>query len=226
MQRCRAVPPPAGGARRHRNHVRAGAAPRPRLAERRIPKKWDECRRLSPMHAGMSYRRLDELDGIPWPCYDETHPGEMFLHAASGRNRFAAHARRSRRRARSAGRGARRGVSAALDDRPAIRFVQHRRAERRYRSPLRRGETLDLSPEDARRYGLERQAIACASARGAGRSWSRLASIRDCVRACFHDVPFQRSGRDESADDRRNRSEVGHRRVQSHRRPHRKSPGE
>src|SRR5262249_26693102 len=42
---------------------------------------WDELRRLSPMHAGMSYARLEQLDGIQWPCYDETHPGEIFLHS-------------------------------------------------------------------------------------------------------------------------------------------------
>src|SRR5215469_6243717 len=42
---------------------------------------WNELRTLSPMHAGMSYQRLEELGGIQWPCYDEQHPGEMFLHA-------------------------------------------------------------------------------------------------------------------------------------------------
>ena len=42
---------------------------------------WDECRSLSPPHAGMSYSRLEQLGGIQWPCYDETHPGEQFLHA-------------------------------------------------------------------------------------------------------------------------------------------------
>jgi predicted molibdopterin-dependent oxidoreductase YjgC len=42
---------------------------------------WDECRSLSPMHAGMSYKRLDDLGGIQWPCLDETHPGTEFLHA-------------------------------------------------------------------------------------------------------------------------------------------------
>ena len=42
---------------------------------------WDEVRSLSPMHAGMSYPRLDELGGIQWPCPDETHPGTLFLHA-------------------------------------------------------------------------------------------------------------------------------------------------
>src|SRR2546425_4088443 len=41
---------------------------------------WDECRGLSPMHAGMAYRRLDELGGIQWPCPDESHPGTQVLH--------------------------------------------------------------------------------------------------------------------------------------------------
>jgi formate dehydrogenase major subunit len=42
---------------------------------------WEEVRSLSPMHAGMSYQRLEELGGIQWPCPDETHPGTEFLHA-------------------------------------------------------------------------------------------------------------------------------------------------
>src|SRR4029079_9307449 len=41
----------------------------------------DELRSLSPMHAGMSYQRLEELDGIQWPCPDEKHAGTKFLHA-------------------------------------------------------------------------------------------------------------------------------------------------
>ena len=41
---------------------------------------WDEVRSLSPMHAGMAYRRLDELGGLQWPCWDEDHPGTQFLH--------------------------------------------------------------------------------------------------------------------------------------------------
>jgi len=41
---------------------------------------WNELRTLSPMHAGMSYSRLEELRGIQWPCWDETHGGEPFLH--------------------------------------------------------------------------------------------------------------------------------------------------
>ena len=42
---------------------------------------WNEVRSLSPMHAGMSYARLEESDGLQWPCYDETHPGEQYLHS-------------------------------------------------------------------------------------------------------------------------------------------------
>src|SRR5260221_2117075 len=36
---------------------------------------WNELRTLSPMHAGMSYKRLDELGGIPWPCVDDEDHG-------------------------------------------------------------------------------------------------------------------------------------------------------
>jgi formate dehydrogenase major subunit len=41
---------------------------------------WDEVRALSPQHAGMSYARLAAHDGLQWPCYDETHPGERVMH--------------------------------------------------------------------------------------------------------------------------------------------------
>lgn len=42
---------------------------------------WNEVRELSPLHRGMSYRRLEELGGIQWPCPSEDHPGEQFLHS-------------------------------------------------------------------------------------------------------------------------------------------------
>ncbi len=41
---------------------------------------WDELRALSPIHAGMSYKRLAENHGLQWPCYDEQHPGEKIMH--------------------------------------------------------------------------------------------------------------------------------------------------
>ena len=42
---------------------------------------WNEVRQLSPVHAGMSYARLEAEGGLQWPCYDENHPGELFLHS-------------------------------------------------------------------------------------------------------------------------------------------------
>jgi predicted molibdopterin-dependent oxidoreductase YjgC len=50
------------------------------LGSPRAEDVWDECRSLSPMHAGMSYPRLEELGGIQWPCWDDEDPGSLFIH--------------------------------------------------------------------------------------------------------------------------------------------------
>src|SRR5919197_2791831 len=116
---------------------------------------WNEVRSLSPVHAGMSYKRLDELGGIQWPCYDENHPGELFLHSRLWENPVP---------------GNRAPFFAVdhdppvdkLDDDFPIRLTTGRRLDSYntgvqsagYTSPLRRGESLDISPEDAERYGL------------------------------------------------------------------------
>ena len=42
---------------------------------------WEELRTLSPMHAGMSYEKIERLGGVQWPCPDEESEGTMFLHA-------------------------------------------------------------------------------------------------------------------------------------------------
>ncbi len=41
---------------------------------------FEEIRRLVPIYAGISYRRLEEQYGIQWPCPTEDHPGTKFLH--------------------------------------------------------------------------------------------------------------------------------------------------
>jgi formate dehydrogenase major subunit len=116
---------------------------------------WDELRSLSPMHAGMSYRRLEEHGGLQWPCPDESHPGEKFLHGRLWEDPV---------------RGPRAPLSVvefeppvdALDAEYPVRLTTGRRLDSfntgvqtgGYTSPLRRGESLDLSPEDAQAYGL------------------------------------------------------------------------
>ena len=41
---------------------------------------WNEVRRLSPRHRGMSYGRLAAEGGLQWPCPGEDHPGSLYLH--------------------------------------------------------------------------------------------------------------------------------------------------
>ena len=48
---------------------------------RRAEDVWEEVRRLSARHRGMSYARLAAADGLQWPCPSEDHPGTPFLHA-------------------------------------------------------------------------------------------------------------------------------------------------
>jgi predicted molibdopterin-dependent oxidoreductase YjgC len=82
VQRCRRAVEPPPGTRDdvtifHDVALRLGVelgVPTPALA-------WEEVRRVSPMHAGMSWARLDATDGLQWPCPTEDHPGTPFLHA-------------------------------------------------------------------------------------------------------------------------------------------------
>jgi predicted molibdopterin-dependent oxidoreductase YjgC len=110
---------------------------------------WDELRSLSPMHRGMSYKRLEELQGIQWPCSDEEDPGSPFLHGRLWAEPLE-------------------GAPAPfhvvehvppvdeLNELYPIRLTTGRRLDsyntgvqsNGYATPLRRPETLDLSPED------------------------------------------------------------------------------
>jgi formate dehydrogenase major subunit len=116
---------------------------------------WDELRSLSPVHRGMTYERLEALGGIQWPCWDEQHPGELFLHSRLWEDPVP-------------------GLRAPfvpvdhdppvdkLTDEFPIRLTTGRRLDSYntgvqsggYTNPMRRGESLDMSPEDVASYGL------------------------------------------------------------------------
>ena len=116
---------------------------------------WEEVRSLSPMHAGMSYARLDEMGGIQWPCFDETHPGSPLLHDRLWKNppegRLAPFSPVEQ-------------IPPAdeLTDEYPIRLTTGRRLDSfntgvqssGYRSPLRAGETLDICEEEGTRLGV------------------------------------------------------------------------
>ena len=127
---------------------------------------WTELRSLSPMHTGMTYDRLEELGGIQWPCPEEGHPGSSQLHARLWQEPlqgplcpFVPVADRP--------------PFEALDAEFPIRLTTGRRLESYntgtqtglYSSPLHRGETLDLCPEDAKRMQLEEGELARISSR-------------------------------------------------------------
>ena len=77
VQRVRKALEPPGEARDDIEILGELAAPaRPRTGVTPTAEDvWDELRSLAPMHAGMSYERLEELGGIQWPCPDEDTPG-------------------------------------------------------------------------------------------------------------------------------------------------------
>jgi predicted molibdopterin-dependent oxidoreductase YjgC len=118
---------------------------------------WDELRSLSPMHGGMTYERLEGLDGIQWPCPDEDHPGTKFLHG-----------RLWERDPETRGPPAPLSVVPfeppvdELSEEFPIRLTTGRRLDSyntgvqsgRYPSPMRKKEALCLSPEDVERYGV------------------------------------------------------------------------
>jgi len=118
---------------------------------------WNEVREVAPAFCGgMSYARLEELDGIQWPCPDESHPGTKFLHG-----RLWDHPRGGRAAPFSVVKHE--GPVEMPDDEYPLMLTTGRRLESYntgvqsggYDSPLHTGESLDLSPEDAARLGIE-----------------------------------------------------------------------
>jgi predicted molibdopterin-dependent oxidoreductase YjgC len=124
---------------------------------RPTPKQlWDELRGLSSWHHGMSYERLEELDGLQWPCPTLDDPGSLFLHGRLWKDPIEGPAAPFM------------PVEFAppvdqLSDEFPIRLTTGRRLESfntgvqtgGYTSPLRRSETLDLHPDDGVTLGVE-----------------------------------------------------------------------
>jgi len=129
---------------------------------------WNEVRAVSPVHAGMSYARLEALGGIQWPCYDENHPGELFLHSRLWENPVPG------LRAPFVPVEFEPPVDTLTEEFP-IRLTTGRRLDSyntgvqtsSFKSPMRRGESLDISPEDLERLGLaEGERVRVTSRRG------------------------------------------------------------
>ncbi|MFP3986854.1 molybdopterin-dependent oxidoreductase [Streptomyces sp. E11-3] len=132
---------------------------------------WDELRSLSPDHFGMTYSRLEEHQGLQWPCPDLDELPSSFLHARLWETDPA-----------------RRGAPAPFglvqhdppvdltDEAYPVRLTTGRRLDSyntgvqsgSFASPLRRGEYVELCPEDAEAYGVVvGEEVRVASRRGA-----------------------------------------------------------
>ena len=132
---------------------------------------WDEMRLNSPMHHGMSYARLEEHNGIQWPCpsHDRIEPsylhGRLWATDPADRGRLAP-------------------FSVVIDEPPVdtlsaefpLRLTTGRRLDSYntgvqsggFASPLRFGETIDVSPEDAQSLDLFDGEIVLVSSRRGG----------------------------------------------------------
>ncbi|MBC9713461.1 molybdopterin-dependent oxidoreductase [Streptomyces sp. TRM66268-LWL] len=131
---------------------------------------WDELRSLSPDHFGMTYDRLEEHHGLQWPCPDTDKLPSSFLHGRLWETDPE-----------------RRGTPAAFglvehdppvdltDENFPIRLTTGRRLDSyntgvqtgSFASPLRRGEYIELCPEDAESLGVQvGEEVRVASRRG------------------------------------------------------------
>jgi formate dehydrogenase major subunit len=130
---------------------------------------WNELRGLSSWHAGMSYERLEALGGLQWPCPDDNHPGSMLLHDRLWQDPVGGPLAPFSPVEFSP------PVDTLTDEFP-MRLTTGRRLDSfntgvqtgGYTSPLRRGESLDIHPDDARRLEVaEGERVRIVSRRGA-----------------------------------------------------------
>ena len=130
---------------------------------------WDELRLLSPMHAGMSWERLESEGGLQWPCPSLYHPGSPFLHSwfwakdLDGRDPapFSAVVHQ--------------GPKEELSEQFPLRLTTGRALDSYntgvqsggFNSPIRYGDALDMNPADAIGMGIEDgEKVQVSSARG------------------------------------------------------------
>lgn len=130
---------------------------------------WDELRSLSPLHAGMSYERLENEGGLQWPCPDLGHPGSPFLHGWLYEEDLG-------------GRGPApfsvtdfEGPKEQLTDEFPLRLTTGRALDsyntgvqsNAFPSPIRYGDEIDVNPADAERLGIaDGETVVVSSPRG------------------------------------------------------------
>ncbi len=157
VQRVRAAVPPPGEARQDTDIIGELAT---RLGvdwgEPTPQDLWDELRSLSPLHAGMSWDRLESEGGLQWPCTDLDDSGTPFLHGwlwaddLDGRDPAPFSVCHHE------------GPKEQLSDEFPLRLTTGRALDSYntgvqsggYASPIRYGDGIDMNPADARQLGI------------------------------------------------------------------------
>ena len=117
---------------------------------------WDELRSLSPLHAGMSYERLEAEGGLQWPCPSEDHPGSPFLHGWLWEDDLGGRAPSPFSITEHE------GPKEQLTDEFPLRLTTGRSLDSYntgvqsggFESPIRYGDELDMNPGDAADLGI------------------------------------------------------------------------
>jgi predicted molibdopterin-dependent oxidoreductase YjgC len=170
VQRIRAAIPPPGQAKQEVEIIsemalRMGST---NWGQPTPEELWEELRTLSPMHAGMSWKRLEQEGGIQWPCPDEDHPGSPFLHGRLWERPVEG------RRAPFSCVEHRPPVDELTDEFP-IRLTTGRVLDSfntgvqsdKFDSPIRSGDALEISSEDSLKLGVEEgETVKVSSRRG------------------------------------------------------------
>ena len=159
VQRVRAaVTPP--GACRHDHEIIGELAKRMGVESWGDPtpqELWDELRSLSPLHAGMSYERLEAEGGLQWPCPSEDHPGSPFLHGWLWEDDLGGRAPSPFSITEHE------GPKEQLTDEFPLRLTTGRSLDSYntgvqsggFESPIRSGDELDMNPGDAADLGID-----------------------------------------------------------------------
>ncbi len=157
VQRVRAAVSPPGQARDD-HEIIGSLAQRMGVSwgEPTAEELWDELRSLSPVHAGMSYDRIDSEGGLQWPCPDLDHPGSPFLHGWLWEDDLGGRAPAPFSVVEHE------GPKEQLSDEFPLRLTTGRSLDSyntgvqsgALDSPIRHGEALDINHVDAERLGL------------------------------------------------------------------------
>lgn len=157
VQRVRAAVPPPGQAR-HDIDILADLARRLGFDWGRPSAEdlWEEVRSLSPMHAGMSWERLEASGGLQWPCRSDDDPGTEFLHGWLWADDLCGHDPAPFSITHHA------PPAEQLSDEFPLRLTTGRALDsyntgvqsRGYVSPIRYGDAIDVNPSDAAGLGV------------------------------------------------------------------------